>query len=73
MAGILVNPSYGGTIMAISHANSATDWTVYHHDPLGSGVDSSGTSLSPFCQPGLLRSLTAKSTVSRSKVLDGCT
>ena len=28
--------------------SSASDWTVYHHDAAGSGVDTSGTSLSPL-------------------------
>jgi outer membrane protein assembly factor BamB len=32
----------------ITHEASDTDWTVYHHDPLGSGLDTSGTSLTPL-------------------------
>jgi hypothetical protein len=48
VSGILADPSSGGAVKVISHANSATDWTVYHHDPSGSGVDNSGTSFSPL-------------------------
>ena len=35
---------------AADPAATATDWTVYHHDLRGSGVDTSGTSLSPASQ-----------------------
>jgi outer membrane protein assembly factor BamB len=47
-AGPRALPGSAATTRIIPDAASATDWTVYHHDPLGSGVDTSGTSLSPI-------------------------
>jgi outer membrane protein assembly factor BamB len=47
VAGPLALPAAAGTTRVVSYAGSAADWTVYHHDSLGSGVDTSGTSLSP--------------------------
>jgi outer membrane protein assembly factor BamB len=41
-------PASAGTTGVVSHDDVSTDWTVYHHDPLGSGVDTSGTVLSPL-------------------------
>jgi outer membrane protein assembly factor BamB len=44
----LASPAAAQTSKIVPHLAAATDWTVYHHDPLGSGVDSSGTSFSPL-------------------------
>ncbi len=45
---VLAGPASARTIEVLPHAGSTTDWTVYHHDPSGSGLDTSGTSLSPL-------------------------
>jgi hypothetical protein len=31
----------------VSHVDAGTSWTVYHGDPLGSGIDTSGVTFSP--------------------------
>ncbi len=36
-----------GSANATAHVNAATAWTVYHGNPLGTGVDPSGVSFSP--------------------------
>ncbi len=40
-------PSADGTTAVQPRAGFGSNWTVYHQDALGSGVDPSGTSLSP--------------------------
>ncbi len=37
----------GASVAATAHADAATAWTVYHGNPLGSGVDASGVTFSP--------------------------
>jgi PQQ-like domain len=40
--------TYAGTANASdAHLDATTSWTVYHGDPLGSGVDTSGVTFSP--------------------------
>jgi hypothetical protein len=41
-----VGPSGADAAGATPHVDAATSWTVYHGDPLGSGVDTSGVSFS---------------------------
>ena len=48
MAVVLAVPASVRTVEAASQAVSTTDWPIYHHDPQGSGFDTSGTSLSPL-------------------------
>ena len=36
-----------GSVGATAHANATTAWTVYHANPLGTGVDPSGVSFRP--------------------------
>jgi hypothetical protein len=37
----------GGSPATVAHFSFGSDWPQYHHDGLGSGVDPSGTNLSP--------------------------
>ena len=37
----------GGSQAVVAHFSFGSDWPQYHHDGLGSGVDPSGTNLSP--------------------------
>jgi hypothetical protein len=39
-------PTGAGAAQATPHVDAATSWTVYHGNPLGSGLDSSGVSFS---------------------------
>jgi outer membrane protein assembly factor BamB len=41
-------PVAAGQAGVVSHGDVSADWTVYHHDPIGSGIDASGTVLSPL-------------------------
>ena len=42
VAGTTAPPTGAQTIRSVSHAHTPGDWTFYHHDALGSGVDPSG-------------------------------
>ena len=55
------------------HVDPTTSWTVYHGNPLGTGVDTSGVTFSPPTPPGRRRCSTARSTGSRSERPGGST
>jgi hypothetical protein len=47
LIGIITAGSLGGVASAATpHVDATTSWTVYHGNPLGSGVDTSGVSFS---------------------------
>ena len=41
------SPGGGRQLPATPHVDATTSWTVYHGNPLGSGVDTSGVTFSP--------------------------
>jgi hypothetical protein len=43
----VARPAGAGAAGGVAHVDPTTSWTVYHGDPLGSGVDPSGVTFSP--------------------------